>query len=57
MLGVTIGQSPELTERFTRAAKKGCSIPVLAKMTPNITDMVPVAIAAKCGGADGIAVS
>ena len=53
-LGVTIGQSEELVERFTRAAKKGTSLPVLAKLTPNITDMVPIALAAKRGGADGI---
>ena len=31
------------------------SLPVLAKLTPNITDMVPMALAAKRGGADGIA--
>ena len=37
-LGVTIGQSPELVERFTRATKRGTSLPVLAKLTPNITD-------------------
>ena len=54
-LGVTIGQSPELVERFTRATKRGTSLPVLAKLTPNITDMVPIALAAKRGGADGIA--
>lgn len=54
-LGSTIGQSPELVERFTRAVKRGTSLPVLAKLTPNITDMVPIAAAAKRGGADGIA--
>ena len=54
-LGITIGQSEELVERFMRATKKGTSLPVLAKLTPNITDMVPIAIAAKRGGADGIA--
>ncbi|MBQ4467649.1 MAG: NAD-dependent dihydropyrimidine dehydrogenase subunit PreA [Firmicutes bacterium] len=53
-LGITIGQSEELVEKFTRAAKKGTSLPVLAKLTPNITDMVPLALAAKRGGADGI---
>ena len=53
-LGVTIGQSEELIERFTRAAKRGTKLPVLAKLTPNITDMVPMALAAKRGGADGI---
>ena len=54
-LGVTIGQSPELVEKFTKATKRGTTLPVLAKLTPNITDMVPVALAAKRGGADGIA--
>ena len=54
-LGVTIGQSAELVERFTAATRRGTGLPVLAKLTPNITDMVPIAIAAKRGGADGIA--
>ena len=54
-LGITIGQSERLIERFTRATKSGTSLPVLVKLTPNITDMVPMALAAKDGGADGIA--
>ena len=54
-LGVTIGQDAALIEKFTRAARRGTKLPVLAKMTPNITDMVPMAAAAKRGGADGIA--
>ncbi len=54
-LGVTIGQDAALIEKFTRAVRKGTTLPVLAKMTPNITDMVPMAEAAKRGGADGIA--
>lgn len=53
-LGVTIGQSEELIERFTRAVKRGTNLPVLAKLTPNVTDIVPMALAAKRGGADGI---
>ena len=54
-LGSDIGQVPELVERFTRAAKSACSIPVLAKLTPNVASMNPAAEAAKRGGADGIA--
>jgi len=54
-LGVTIGQDEALIEKFTAAARRGCTIPLLAKMTPNITDMVQMALAAKRGGADGIA--
>ena len=53
-LGSDIGQVPELVERFTRAAKKACGIPVLAKLTPNVAEMSSAAEAAKRGGADGI---
>ena len=54
-LGSDIGQVPELVEKFTRAAKQACHIPVLAKLTPNVAAMSPAAEAAKRGGADGIA--
>ena len=54
-LGSDIGQVPELVERFTRAAKRGTKIPVLAKLTPNVATMSPAAEAALRGGADGIA--
>ena len=53
-LGSDIGQVPELVEKFTASAKRGCSIPVLAKLTPNVASMVPAGQAAKRGGADGI---
>jgi len=54
-LGSDIGQVPELVERFTRSARRACSIPVLAKLTPNVANMSPAAEAALRGGADGIA--
>lgn len=53
--GVTIGQDPTLVERFTAAARRGTDLPILAKMTPNITDMCVPAEAAVRGGANGIA--
>ncbi len=53
-LGADIGQIPELVETYTRAAKRGTKIPVLAKLTPNVASMVPAAEAALRGGADGI---
>ena len=54
-MGSDIGQVPELVERLTAAAKSDCSIPVLAKLTPNVANMSPAAEAALRGGADGIA--
>ena len=54
-LGADIGQTPEFVEQFTAAAKRGCHIPVLAKLTPNVASMCPAGEAAKRGGADGLA--
>lgn len=52
--GSDVGQNPGLIEEFTKVVKENTNIPVLAKMTPNITDMCVPAQAAKKGGADGI---
>ncbi len=53
-LGSDIGQVPELVERYTAAARSACTIPVLAKLTPNVSHMSPAAEAARRGGADGL---
>jgi dihydroorotate dehydrogenase (NAD+) catalytic subunit len=45
---------PKATEKVCRLAKQATSRPVFAKLTPNITDVVPIAKAAMEGGADGI---
>jgi dihydropyrimidine dehydrogenase (NAD+) subunit PreA len=52
--GHKVGQAFHLLEKFTATVKKAVKIPVLAKMTPNITDMTEPALFAKKGGADGI---
>jgi len=54
-LGSDIGQVPALVERFTAAARRGTKLPILAKLTPNVTEMSPAAEAARRSGADGIA--
>lgn len=54
-MGSDVGTNPELCKLYCKAVKRGSSLPMMAKMTPNITDMVPVAIACLEGGADGIA--
>lgn len=53
-MGSAIGQVPEYTELATRIAKETVKIPVLIKLTPNITDIRYPARAAKKGGADGV---
>jgi len=52
--GHKVGQAFKLLEGFTAAVKEAVSIPVIAKMTPNITDMNEPAMYAKQGGADAI---
>jgi dihydropyrimidine dehydrogenase (NAD+) subunit PreA len=53
-MGAFIGQNPDLVEEVARAAKRGTDLPVLVKLTPNVTDIVQIAHAAINGGADGI---
>lgn len=52
--GAAIGQNPVLTESVVQAVKDTVDVPVLAKLTPNVTDIKEIAIAAANGGADGI---
>ena len=52
--GSDIGQDPAVVKRYTMAARKGTNLPLIAKMTPNITDIRIPARAAKEGGANGI---
>lgn len=54
-LGSDVGTNLELVDKYTRATKKGTSLPVLAKMTPNITKMEEPAAVAIAAGADGLA--
>jgi dihydropyrimidine dehydrogenase (NAD+) subunit PreA len=54
-LGSDVGQDPELVAEFTRAAKSGTHLPVIAKMTPNLGNIEAPAAAAVQAGADGLA--
>jgi len=53
-MGAFIGQDATLVERVTKAARKGTDLPILVKLTPNVTDIVPIAEAAVRGGADAL---
>jgi len=54
-MGSTIGQNPELTERTARWVKEAArNIPVVIKLTPNVTDITVIAEAVKKSGADGV---
>ena len=52
--GVDFGTNPDATEKVVRAARQACDLPIIAKLTPNITNIVPIAQAARAGGADAV---
>lgn len=54
-MGSDVGTNAELCKKYCQAVKRGSDLPMMAKMTPNVTDMVPIAKACLEGGADGIA--
>jgi dihydropyrimidine dehydrogenase (NAD+) subunit PreA len=53
-MGSAVGQDPELVEQITRWTKEAARVPVIVKLTPNITDVRYTARAAARGGADAI---
>src|ERR1700761_1910033 len=53
-MGSAVGQVPEYCERITRWVKEAARIPVIVKLTPNITDIVYPARAAVSAGADAL---
>jgi dihydroorotate dehydrogenase (NAD+) catalytic subunit len=52
--GVDFGTNPESTARVVRGVRNACPLPILAKLTPNVTDIIPIAQAAADGGADAL---
>jgi len=53
-MGSAVGQEPKINERITSWAKEFSTVPVLVKLTPNVSDIVPHGLAARRGGADGV---
>jgi dihydropyrimidine dehydrogenase (NAD+) subunit PreA len=53
-MGAAIGQVPEYVEMVTRFAKAYTRLPVIVKLTPNITNILYPAEAARRGGADAV---
>jgi len=53
-MGSASGQVPELVEKQTYWAKEVAEVPVIVKLTPNITDITATAEAAVQGGADAV---
>jgi dihydroorotate dehydrogenase (NAD+) catalytic subunit len=52
--GVDFATDPQVTARVVRGVRAVCSFPVIAKLTPNVTDVVAIARAAAEAGADAV---
>lgn len=53
-MGSAVGQVPEYIQQVTEWCKKHTRMPVIVKLTPNITDVRVPARAARAGGADAV---
>lgn len=53
-LHLAIGQNPQTVKEITQAVKQAISIPVVPKLTPNVSNLKEIAQAAVEGGAEAI---
>ncbi len=53
-MGSAVGQVPEYIEMVTRWVKTYSRMPCIVKLTPNVTSILPPAMAANRGGADAV---
>ncbi|WP_336947517.1 NAD-dependent dihydropyrimidine dehydrogenase subunit PreA [Asaia sp. HN010] len=53
-MGSAVGQVPEYVEMVTRWCKQNTRMPVIVKLTPNVTNILMPARAARRGGADAV---
>ncbi len=54
-LGMAIGTDADLSARITGWVKEAAEVPILVKLSPNVTDIAAIALAVKKAGADGLA--
>lgn len=52
--GAALGTDPAVVEELTQRCVAASRVPIYVKLTPNITDIVPIAQAAERGGASGL---
>lgn len=52
--GIAFGQDPRALQHITERVKKEASLPVIMKLSPNVTDIAEMARAAEAGGADAV---
>ncbi len=54
--GLDFGTEPTMASAVTQAVSERCSVPLIVKLTPNVTDIRPVATAVADAGAHALAI-
>lgn len=52
--GMSVGVNPSLTKELVRRVKEVSTKPIIVKLSPNVTNIVEIALAAEEGGCDAI---
>ena len=52
--GIAFGSDPHMAAEVTRAVKRNTDLPVIMKLSPNVTDIVSIARAVENAGADAV---
>lgn len=52
--GIDFATDPQVTKEVVKAVRSVAKVPLIAKLTPNVTQVVPIAQAAMEGGADAL---
>ena len=52
--GVAFGTNPDTVYEITKQVKKHSKVPLIVKLSPNVTDITAIAKAAESGGADAL---
>jgi dihydroorotate dehydrogenase (NAD+) catalytic subunit len=52
--GLDLGIDARAVGRLVKRVREVCPLPIIAKLTPNVTDVVPIAAAAAAAGADAV---
>ena len=47
--GITFGTDPQVAKELTQAVKAVSQVPIYVKLSPNVTDIVPIAKAIEAG--------
>jgi len=55
--GIDFATNPEVTRRIVRGVRDLLDVPIIAKLTPNVTDVVAIAKAAADGGVDAVSIA